>query len=758
FRESAGRALLLPKAGFGRRTPLWLSRQRAKELLAAVGSFDDFPMVLEAWRTCLNDEMELDRLRLLLAELAQGQIRVSEVETTRPTPLAGDVLWKRTNRLMYEDDTPAVGRSRLDRSLISEVALSPGSRPPVPAEQAEILRTKLQRTCPGYAPADAAELQQLVTDRVFVGADEWLELLDAVERDHRLDRTAVLAGVAARVVALPVTGAARPVVCSVEWVGPIVEALGIDPAPALLGAALDGTPATEEALQAAAELDRRRPASERVADLPGLLSEWLRFQGPIAVATVAGLLGLPEEQLLDAVQVGVDEQSLVVGTLTGGERLEVSDTRNLQRLLRAARARARPAFEALGPEKLPLFLALHQGLGGQPLPPGGAEDSVQHALEPLLGFPAPAGCWETHILPARLDPYRTEWLDSVLTHTDLLWFGCGNQRIAFSLLPDLELFAALEDRPGPDALVSADALFPASRGRFSFVELATHSGLDSAALSARLWDLCWRGIVSNDGFDAVRHGLASRFRAALPAGLPSPGSTRSRRIGLGRWRSTRPMTGGWYRLPPPAEPEDPLEGEELSRDRARVLLARWGVVFRELAARELPGLRWAPLFRSLQLLELAGEAVAGRFFEGVGGVQFATPEAVEVLTRGLDEDRVFWVNGVDPASPCGLGIERLKLPKRSESTHLVFHGSRLIVTSEGRGRRLEIQAEPTDPDLTHYLRFLQVLVTREASPVRSIEVETINGQPAGVSRYRPALESLFHVSADSRSLRLTKRY
>ncbi len=47
FRESAARALLLPRRGPERRTPLWQQRLRAKNLLAAVRRYPSFPIVLE---------------------------------------------------------------------------------------------------------------------------------------------------------------------------------------------------------------------------------------------------------------------------------------------------------------------------------------------------------------------------------------------------------------------------------------------------------------------------------------------------------------------------------------------------------------------------------------------------------------------------------------------------------------------------------------------------------------------------------------
>src|SRR6185436_2713775 len=188
FRENAGRALLLPRGDQRHRVPLWLNRQRSKRLLDAVRGFPDFPLLLETWRTCLQDEMDLGTLRDLLGEVERGEIEVVEVVTSKPSPFAANLGWKQTNKLMYEDDTPEGGPSRLGDDLLAEVTLSAALRPRVPPAAAEELRRKLQRTWPGYAPAPD-EVADWVRERLLLPLGEWRELLDAVARDAGLPET-----------------------------------------------------------------------------------------------------------------------------------------------------------------------------------------------------------------------------------------------------------------------------------------------------------------------------------------------------------------------------------------------------------------------------------------------------------------------------------------------------------------------------------------------------------------------------------------
>jgi len=756
FRLAAACALLLPREGFNRRTPLWLSRQRAKDLLAAVGRYDDFPVVLEAWRACLEDEFQLDALRAVLEELADGRIEVVEVTTDAPSPFAAGVLWRRTNALMYEDDTPSgPGGVRARPELLREVVASAHLRPRLAPPVVEAFQRKLHRTAPGYPPRDAGELLEWVKERVLLPPAEWRELLAAVARDWECDPAAIVAELAGKLAA--VGGGTGPAhfVCAVETLPRLARVCGVAPGDLHLASPhLDGAehPAAARALAAvlaaappADESDEGEPAAELVADV-------LRSYGPVATAALAAALPLAPEPLREALEELADAGRVVIDALlAGSEEVQVCLADNLERLLRISRAAARPVLEARPLAELPAFLAAWQGLGSAAS--GGAD--LEAALERLFGYPAPAGLWETEILPARLDPYYPAWLDALLSETDLTWMGCGEERLMLLLAADRELLA--EGRSVEEAGGEVEALFPAGSGRFAFEELLARAGGASAELARGLWRLAWRGAVANDGFAAVRQGIASSFRPSeLRAAPPAAGRSRS---GFARWRQGRPFAGHWYRVPPPEPAADAVEEEERNRDRARLLLERYGVLFRELLERESPAMQWSRLARTLRVMELSGEVAAGRFFTGIQGLQFASHAAVRVLERGLPEGRVFWVNAADPISPCGLGLAELAgVPHRLPGNHLVYCGSRLVVVSERSGRRLHIDAAPGHPDLPGYLAFLKAALTRAERPRRGIVVDEINGAPAATSPFREALGALFHVTTAGSSLRLGRRY
>jgi len=735
FRQNAQRALLLPRAGPARRTPLWLSRQNAKKLLEAVSRFDDFPLLLETWRTCLQDEFELEALRRRLAEVASGEIRVAHVVTPRPSPLAANLVFRRTNELMYEDDVPETRRaSALRGDLLREMALS-AERPTLPPELVERYRRKAQRLLPGYAAASASELLEWVKERLFLPWAEWRELEAALDGERQGSARELVTELGGKLVFGGRGVAARETLLAGRGPGAWLRAAGI------VETAPDGGDAAGE------------------GPLADFLTDWLRYQAALPLAEVAARLGQPAAAVESAVARLVAAERAVAGALVAGaEEPWVAGMASYEALLRWRRAEARPAFEPLPLAALPLFVADHQGLTGART----GLDGLQLALERLFGYAAPAGAWEREILPARVEPYQTAWLDTLCEEQGLRWRGAGQERMAFVLEGDLGLVAPEAEadsggaEPGDElANRTREALAAAPRG-LDLAELAERLGAPAGELVRALWALAWRGLAANDTARALRQGALSGFEPEPGATPDAPAPTR--RSGFRRWSSQRLFPGRWQLLPAAAG-GDPLAAEASTRERARLVLDRYGVVFRELLAQESPELSWGRLARALRALELAGEIVAGHFFAGVPGLQFATPEALRRLREGLPEGALWWLWAGDPASLCGVDLPELKslLPARRSTTHLAFVGSELRWVSRRSGRELEFRTAPDDPVNPELLAPLRVALTRAFDPARAIEVETINGEPAARSPYLSAFGA-FAATREGGALRLRRRY
>ncbi len=767
FRENAGRALLLPKAGFKRRMPLWMNRLRSKKLLEAVLSAPDFPILLETWRTCLRDEFDLENLKRLLDELAEGRIEVGEVKTKTSTPFAAGLIWQRTNKYMYEDDSPETGKTSGMGDEIFRLAISAESRPAIPLESIEELKGKLRRTAPGYSPSGADDLLDWVKERLLVVGDEWEELLSAVERDHGIASPELEKSLGSKIVAGRLPGAGIDSVFAVENAPSIANALGLKLKRVEFRRAFgsDG-PDPEMIVRSHAEW-RESTGADSVSGTPGMAdftAQWLSFYGPIPFGFVREATGLSDSVLSETLRELERDGRVVLDRVGGGEAIaELCDRENMEILLRMARKARRPDFVTLPVEKLPLFLAAFQGVAT----PGATLEDLQDRLEQLFGFCAPAGAWEEFILPCRLNPYYPAWLDSLIQSSDLCWFGCGERKIGFAFKEDLELFnpGLAPDGNPPEEQCGAEqneisALLPDSKGSYGFFEIAGHSCLDSDKTTLKLWELAWSGKIGADTFEAVRSGVLNDFKpsgAGDVAGKSKRSSAFARRGGFNRWKSTRPLAGSWKAFGPPAEEADEMTLAELRKDRARQLFRRYGVLFKELLARETDLLQWRELFKTLRLMELSGEILSGRFFEGIQSLQFASHEAFRLLRRKLPEDFVYWMNAADPASLCGSGIEGLKsdLPARLFSNYLVFHGDRLVVAAGRNCKSLDIRVPPDDPNLGRYCEFFKSLLGRTFNPRGFVMVETINGEASTKSVYRSSLEK-FGFVADYKGLELRR--
>ncbi|WP_428568945.1 MAG: DEAD/DEAH box helicase [Solidesulfovibrio sp. DCME] len=738
FREAAGRALLLPRDGFGKRQPLWITRLRARKLLAAVAGYGDFPMVLEAWRTCLADLFDVEAARGFLAAVRAGDVSVSFVRTRVQSPFAADIVWRHVTEYMYLTDAgTAAGPTGARPDLVAEVARGP-SRPAVPQGVVRTFVARRQRLFPGYAPSGATEVLEWLKDRVIVTESEWRELLAAVARDHGEPAevlTEALASHLARVRA-PHGGGER--LAALE--------LAADVALALYGEASLAVPL---APGARAGKSAAASAEEAAARREALLAQWLSYHGPLALSDMADRLGLPEAGLAEAARDMAEAGRWVSGELVTGRAGTLwCDAANFETLLRLARAARRPAVTALPADRLPYFLAVWQGLAR----PAGDAAGLAERLERLAGLPLPAALWETDILPARCRAYDPALLDAALAETGLAWFGAGLKKVLFARPEDLDLAGF-----GPPR--ADDGLFPDPRAAYDFSALLEITGLSPSALAARLWEAAWQGVASCDSLAVLRRGVATDFTPEAVAYATGRGGRRTvRRTAPARFAASLPAAGTWRRLRAPAPPEDALAREELAMDRARLLLARYGIVCRDMLAREASAFAWPGVFRALRRMELSGEVVSGEFFAGLAGPQFATGRAVRLVASGLGGEEPWWCVGRDPAAVWGLGAagQGLALPRRAAGCAVAFVGARPVLTLAAGGARLETALAPDDPRLPAALAPLDNLLSRRVTPEPRLAVASVNGQPAGASPYLAIFRLLFEAVREPRGLVLFK--
>ncbi len=414
----------------------------------------------------------------------------------------------------------------------------------------------------------------------------------------------------------------------------------------------------------------------------------------------------------------------------------------------------REQIEPREPAQFAAFLLEWQHRAPAPTLTGVA--GLRRIIGQLQGLPLPMELWEPEILHRRLASYQSAWLDQLCTSGEVVWIGSttaggGKGKIAFYFREELELLLPPE---GPPRMLSDNAHkvsdWLRSRGASFLQTIASGSGRTYTQVYDALWELVWAGEATNDTFDPVRSPRRPKPEAvAKVPGLPSPGE----RTALGvpgpaqrRWSYRRDFRRPGHDLPQGqgrwslVVPGEPAPAEEQAEAYARQLLARYGVVAREMALAEEGPASWSSVYQQLKRLEAIGQIRRGYFVKGLSGAQFALPDAVEQLRKPRQQQVL--LSAVDPANPYGslLPFPGETRVSRIASNYLALIDGEPALVVEGQGRDLS-SAGPAANDA---LRLLPAILDVPASfrRVKKLEVETLDGQPIGSTPARDVLEKL----------------
>lgn len=489
-------------------------------------------------------------------------------------------------------------------------------------------------------------------------------------------------------------------------------------------------------------------------DIINLLENWLQYYGPVSVEFIQASLGIATDRLIPALTDLVDSGSLITGELIKeSTELLYCDSGNFESLLRLSRQLAIPEFEPGDLSTLPGFLHNWQQVDAASNDP---LDQLFSGVDRLRCYPAAAHLWETEYLPARVADYDQSHIDLLFQSGDPHWIGSANENILFCFPEDLDL---LNHQVADDSLL---ALFPDTHGRYDLTSLMDKSGLSADKVSELLWSNVWQGTVTNDSFMSLRKGIENNFTVPAAADLVTQRSHRRqiRRGSFSRWKNAVPFSGHWHKINYPTADDDLLVKEEHNKERIRLLLDRYGILFRELLHKEAPGFQWSRLFRSLRIMELSGEVLAGYFFKNIPGPQFISHAAFRLLQKDPLAQSIYWLNATDPISMAGIQLTELKaqLPRRIASNHLVYHGSTLVLVSEKNGNRLQINKPADDADILNYFISLKHLLYRSFNPLKQIRIELINGESARRSDYLNPLGIAFDLQVDHKDVTLRRSY
>ena len=750
FRETAARALLLPRRRPGRRTPLWQQRKRAADLLAVASRFGSFPALLETYREILRDHFDMPALVDTLHRLQTRTIKVATIDSKVPSPFASSLLFSYVANYIYDGDAPLAERRAqalsVDQRQLRELLGDAELRELLDPGALHQIEQQLQHLDDKYKVRSADGLHDLllrIGDLSSKDIQARSVMPDAFAEAARLEQSR-------RVVQIPIAGETRYV--AVEDIARYRDALGVPMPPGIPEALLEPV---------------RDPAGD-------LARRYARSHGPFTAAEFATRYGLGVAVAETLLRRLTAEERLIEGEFRpGGADREWVDSDVLRSIRRRSLARLRQEVEPVDTDALGRFAVAWHGIG-----------SGRHGLEALLdvveqlqGAALPASILETEILPSRIADYQPAMLDTLMAAGEVMWtgvapLGARDGRVALYLTDQAVLLRAPATDPRAPAGTeptgrAADVMaYLRDKGASFFADIhqGTGSGFPQETVDA-LWVLVWAGCITNDSLHPLRAYLRTEEKRTHRRARTQP--FRSRRL------MPRTAEGRWSLLETRKASRAAIT--EWSAALAQQLLTRHGVVTRETVAAEAVAGGFSAVYDVLKAMEEAGRIRRGYFVGGLGGAQFAMPAAVDLLRsfRDAPEDtRYAMLAATDPANPYGAIVKWPfdQGPEEDGRSASRSVGARVILVDGfaagylRRGERELLLAAPeAEPLRTRTIRgvahsLLELASAREPGR-QGMLIAEINGTPAAA---HPAAQVFglegFATTAMGLQARIVPRY
>ena len=691
WRWAAGRALALLRFMGGKKVPPQIQRMRSDDLLAAVFpealacqenitgeiAIPDHPLVRETMKDSLTEAMDIEGLKNVLRRIRSKRIQCIAVDTPIPSQFSHEIL--NANPYAYLDDAPleerrarAVEMRRaLPETVLSEIGrLDPAAVAQVREEawpdvrDADELHDTLQTfiALPAFSGGSVQPLDERAAESIRKWDPYFSELVDAGRATRGIvdDRTYWVTAERASVFLA------------------LFPQAKLDP----------GVP-----------LAHQEASGSREDALAACITGWMGHAAAVTNSSLSAFLGLSTSDIEKALLRMEASGAALRGNFTGlSNETEWCDRRLLARIHRLTLGALRSEIQPVSAAQFMRWLLRwqHVAPGTQVL----GEHGTLEVLKQLQGFEAPANSWERQILSRRVANYDPKVLDQLCLTGAVGWGRLSphpatlaeptlaNRRvvpssvapIAFFIRDDAEWMIRLSEG---DATAEPRGLSPAAREALSylrhhgasfFADLVRGTKRLKSEVESALWELVTAGLITADGFDNIR-------------ALIDP----KRRAGQGRGQSARPRhsLGRWSLL---------YAGETGDRSQTAeatcwMLLKRYGVVFREMTARETIVPRWRELLIAFRRLEDRGEVRGGHFVSGFLGEQFALPVAVESLRaarRDAPSGQAITVSAADPLNLVGIIVPGERVSAISGRTVTLRDGAFEAQDATGFSERVAI--------------------------------------------------------------------
>lgn len=629
FREAAARALFIPRTHRRRRLPLWQQRLRSADLMllqsrqAGPGSV----LFREALREAAHHALDLERFAALVRGLQRGEIERVVVQRQAPSPFAASLLFHFTAAFLYEPDAPKAERQAALLMGAPDVALreaaATGSLPRLidPTAFDEVAR---RRRFPPWLSRRTPESPEELED--------WLRFAGDLS-DEELDEALGRAPVPWREWMEQLARAGRALRRGRLWVHPLL-------APAVEGLdALD----VEQQIDATASLVARRAQAS---------------PGPWRAEAVARRYGVSLPVAEQALHVLAAQGSLLFGQALEGEPPGYVAVSALVEARRRTLELAREKVAPVGAESFARFLLERHRLAA--VPEVASVEALVSVVGELAGVAGRLSDW-TLMLAARLGAGAEEALRRAIASGRVGWAilrddeaSAATARVTFFLRSGgVQGLLAAAARQAPTLSPAQQAVMAllARGGTWFGWEIAERAGLDAASVREALMGLVRTGLVGAESLEVLKAALAGEAPSHTPerarpvplrASAPGAGPAAYRRLSRAMRRAARLRSRAQWRAGAQVDVADvrfyavdsaapgPAPRSEAW---AQVLLLRYGVISRSIAAADGCPLPWSYVAQALDQMEARGEVLRGYFVEGLGGEQFARTADIEALRR-----------------------------------------------------------------------------------------------------------------------------
>jgi ATP-dependent Lhr-like helicase len=662
FRYNAARSLLLARSRPGKRIPLWLQRLRANDLLQAVKKYPDFPILAETYRSCLQDVFDLNALSKIIDKIHEGKITTKIVQTTHPSPMVSGLIFDFVSNQVYEQDrTLAAGEiATVSSDLLSQVI----ARKKIPAILTEdIIKESWERWQHATHESKAKDQEELFLIIKNLGP---ISEEDLVIRSHK---------------------EIQPWILKLKSEKRITE----------VDFPSKGLVVTEDL----SDYGNFIQMESRIK----IIRRYLESEGPVSFQSIANKFLISHSDAELILSDLLSKSELVKGKLIkDSEQTYWCNRDNFAQLYRRAISIRRSQITGVNRPTYLRFLLKWHGVSGQ-------KPTVGTMTSLYQGFIMPPYFFEREILSSRLGKSETEEssvstdrLGNSISNGDIVIQCHKSSSEARNLIRFLQRgdghifdFDIIENENinsmSPE--IKTVYQFIKENGASHFQDIESGTNLTPIKLRNVLEQTVQNGLITTDNYDS----FLSLIGPAQKQTMTTRGRSSRHTLRQNVQNQILLKSGRWFLTSSFAVMGKKISMDEQLERQARLLLQRYGILVKEFYRREDGFLPWYQLFQVLKRMEWQGEIRRGYFIDGLSGIQYALPEAVELLST-LPEmeinDACNIISTIDPALPFGGNLDweinneggkKVEI-RRASGNHLVFLNEEPALYSENYANRL----------------------------------------------------------------------